>query len=113
LVPVGTIILGLQNEVEALNVAVPPPVAVPVELRELLVPFELADDPVPVERHKHPPADVLPPRRLFGGQLEALRKLGTANVGKDVQHVLRAAEHPDSHHVRVGVVVQAGVGEPG
>ena len=60
LVAVGIVALGPQDPVEPLDVAVPRPVGVPVELLELLVALELADDAVAVERHEHPAAHLLP-----------------------------------------------------
>ena len=62
LVAVRVVALGPQDPVEALDVAIPLAVLVPVELLQVLVALELADDAVAVERDEHPAADLLPAR---------------------------------------------------
>ena len=49
LVPVRAVPLGLEDPVQPLDVPVPRPVALPVELLQLFVALELAQDPVIVE----------------------------------------------------------------
>ena len=61
-VAVGIVALRTQDPVQPLDVAVLRAVGIPVELAEVLVTFELADDSIVVERDKHPPAHVPPGR---------------------------------------------------
>ncbi len=61
-----------------------------------------------MKRHKHPAADVVPARDLVRGQPQPRRELGATNVGEQVEHVQRAAQHPHGHDVGVGVVIEAG-----
>ena len=63
LVAVGVVALARRIR-QPLDVAVLLPVAVPVQLLELLVALELADDAVAVEGHEHLPAHVLPAAEL-------------------------------------------------
>ncbi len=53
LVPVGAVALGLEYPVQPLDVAVPGPVALPVELLQLVVAFELGELAAGVEDHPH------------------------------------------------------------
>src|SRR5512132_3823003 len=70
LVAIGSVTLALENSVEAPDVAVAGAVAVPIELLELLVPLELAEDAVLVEDEAHLAAHVLPALGLLGGERE-------------------------------------------
>ena len=71
LVPVDIVVLGLEDAVEALDVAVLPPVAIPVQFRQVAVSLELADDAV-VERDEHPSAHLIPVRQFGIVQSERL-----------------------------------------
>jgi hypothetical protein len=53
-----------EDEIEALDIAVLGAVVLPIQLGQLLVALELADDSVAMKRHIHPAADVLPAREL-------------------------------------------------
>jgi hypothetical protein len=99
-------------QLEALDVAVPA-VALPVELGELLVALELADDAAVVEWHVHRAADVAPARDFLPRQAELRHELDAAHEREQVQHIQRPAQHPHRHHVRIGVVVQSGAGASG
>jgi hypothetical protein len=59
LVAVGSVLLGLEDAIQSVDVAVPGVVVLPVELAEILVALELADDAV-VMGDEHRAADVLP-----------------------------------------------------
>ena len=72
LVPVRAVPLGLEDPVQPLDVPVPRPVAFPVELRQLFVALELAQDPVIVEGKEELAADLLPPLDLFAPQHECV-----------------------------------------
>ena len=65
LVAVGVVALGTQDPVEPLDVPVLGAVGVPVELLEILVALELADDAVAVEGNEHPAAHVRPRAQLL------------------------------------------------
>ena len=74
LIPVGAVVLGLQDAVEAVDVAVFLPVAVPVECAQSLEPLELADDLAPaavvVGGNVHLARDVGPAVALGRGDVE-------------------------------------------
>ena len=50
-------------------------IALPVELLQVLVALELADDPVVVEREQQPATDLIPPLELLVPQPERVRQL--------------------------------------
>ena len=111
LVAVGIVSLGAQDPVEPLDVAVLRPVGVPVELRELLVALELADDAVVVERHEHLAAHLLPAGDLVVGEPELGRTAprgGSRGGGRAPCWAVSA--DPRHHDVRVGVVAQPALG---
>ncbi len=85
-------------------------VGLPVELLEVPVALELADDAVAVEGHEHLAADLLPPADLLVGETDPGPQ-GVAAAGREeLQHLLRDLADPGRHHVRVGVVAQASLG---
>ena len=51
LVAVRAVILRLEDEIEALDIAVPGAVVFPIQLGQLFIALELADDPVAMKRH--------------------------------------------------------------
>src|ERR1700675_2054382 len=53
-VAVRSVVLCLQDEIEALDIAVPGAIVIPIQLDQLLVALELADDPVTMKREIHP-----------------------------------------------------------
>ena len=69
LVAVHVIVLCLEDAVEALDVAVLPAVAVPVQFLQPAVSLELADDAV-VEGDVHPSAYLIPVRQFGTVQSE-------------------------------------------
>ena len=99
---------GLEDEIETLNIAVPGPVVLPIELTQVFVALELADDPIVMERYIHPATDIAPARDLLRRQAKPRREFGATHVGKQVEHLQRPAKHPHSHDVGIGVVVEAG-----
>jgi len=72
LVPVRGITFGLEYPVQASYVAVTVPVGIPVELFEVAVALELAEDPLAVEAQPHPAGDVIPTVEFLAGQFELL-----------------------------------------
>jgi hypothetical protein len=88
---------------------VPAPQAVPVQLLQLPVALELADDVAVVEGDAQLAADLLPALQLLGGQAEPLGQLGAAVLGEQLQGLQGPAQDPGGHHVGVSVVVQAGL----
>ena len=74
LVPVHVVVLGFQDAVEPLDVAVLAAEAVPIQFCQFAVALELADDPV-VERHVHPSADFLPVGQLVAAQPQRLQQV--------------------------------------
>ena len=74
LVLVRVVALGAQDAVETLDVAVLLAVVVPVELLEVLVALELADEPVAVERDEHLVAHLAPLLDLFVGEADGLAR---------------------------------------
>jgi hypothetical protein len=69
---VGAIAFCGQNEIEAAGVAVSAAIGVGLELGQLLVSVELADDPVGVERHREPAADLIPAGGFVGAHMKAV-----------------------------------------
>ncbi len=106
LVGVDRTSLSLQDPVEALDVAVPLSVGLPVELLKVLVALELADDTV-MERDEHLVDHLLPEPHLAATQPQALGELHPPAHGQGLEHVKGTAKHPHRHDVRVGVVVHA------
>src|SRR3712207_6465545 len=60
LIAVGCVSFGPEDAVESLDVAVLCAVGLPVQLLELLIALELADDAIAVERYEHLVAHFLP-----------------------------------------------------
>ena len=112
-VSVGGIALGLQNAVEAGNVAVPGPVIPPVELFEALISFELAQYSLVMPAEAHLSADVLPALDFLSGNVQEVQQLAAPAVGQHAHAFEGVLEHPDNHYVGVGVVVQARLVPPG
>ena len=109
LVAVRGVALGLEDPVEALDVAVLRAVGVPVQFLEVGVALELADDPV-VERHEHPAADVLPPLDLLVAELQPGADGVRAWCRQQVEQVRGDVADPRHEDVGVGVVAQAALG---
>ena len=110
LVAVDRVALGLQDPVEAADVAVPVPVGVPVQFGEVAVAVELADD---ARRGRAPAAarETSSQRgELAGVEHRCARTAPAARFGKAPQDVQGAGEHPGGGDVGVRVVVQARVG---
>ena len=113
LVAVRVVALGPQDPVQSLDPAVVPlAVPVPVELRELLVSLELADDAVAVERHEHLAAHLRPCGDLVVGELDpAPQRLGAARR-EEAEDRRGGGADPGDHDVGVGVVAQPALRRP-
>src|ERR1017187_2869431 len=107
LVAVGVVALGTQDPVEPLDVPVPGAVGVPVQLLEILVSLELADDAVAVEGNEHPAAHVRPRAQLFVAQAQLRAQRVGPRRGQEREDLLRDVAQPRHHDVGVGVVAQA------
>ena len=81
-------------------------VRVPVELLEVIVALELADDSVVVERDEHPAAHVLPRRQLVVADAQPPAQRLRAARGEQRQHLAGDVAQPRHHDVGVGVVAQ-------
>ena len=112
LVPIRRVAFGLEDAVQAMDVAVALTVAGPVELGQRLVALELADEAVGVKDHAQPAADLVPVRQLGVGQGQALAQLEAALLGQQLQQLQRAPQHPGGHHAGIGMVVQTRLVRP-
>ena len=112
LIPVGAVVLGLQDAVEAVDVAVFLAVAVPVEYAQSFESLELADDlaaaVVAVGGNVHLARDVGPAVALGRGDGEGGSESSGVFRRDQVQDVQRPQQRPDGHDVGVGVVAQPG-----
>ena len=106
LVPVDVVVLGFEDAVEALNVAVPLPVGVPIQFGQFVVTLELADHAV-VERNEHPPADVDPSAQVPRRSARAFRAGPAGWQRHQLESLHGPQDHPHRHHIGVGVVVDA------
>src|SRR3984893_7421798 len=107
LVAVGVIALGTQDPVEPLDVLVLGAVGVPVELLEILVSLELADDAVAVKRDEHPAAHVRPRAQLLVAEAQLPAQRVGPRSGEEREDLLGGVAQPRHHDVGVGVVAQA------
>ena len=108
LVAVRIVALGPKDPVEALDPAVVAlAVPVPIEVRELPVSLELADDALAVERHQHLAAHVPPRGDLVVGQPEPGPQRPGAARRQQVENLRRGGADPRDHDVGVGVVPKA------
>ena len=112
LVAVHVVVLRLQDAVEALDVAVLAAEAVPIQVRQLAITLELADDAV-VERDVHPAADVVPVGQFGTVQPQCFQQVQPVRQRQQIQRIDGAHDHPHRHHVRIRVVVDAVVGGVG
>ncbi len=110
LVGVGAEVLLLEDAVETGDVTVSPAVEIPVQLGERLVSLELADHPVLVANDPHLVAHVLPEGQFRVVERQLLSQLAPPRLGKQLDQLECPAQHPDGHHVGVGVVVQSRFG---
>ena len=108
LVAVGAVVLRFENQFEAADVAVPYAIVLPIQLGELFVALELADDSVVMKRHIHPTADLVPADDLFLRQCQPRHERFATHVWEQVEHLQRPPQHPHGHDVGIGVVLQAG-----
>src|ERR1700674_1381943 len=74
LISIGAVILRLEDKIEALDIAVAPPIIPPVELAQRIIAFELTDDPVVMKRHVRSAADVTPSRDFVRRYTKPLRQ---------------------------------------
>ena len=104
LVVVDAVVLGLEDAVEPLDVAVPLPIAFPIKFGQFGIALELADHPV-VEGNEHAPCHVPPPIQLLGPHIQARGQVQAVAQRQQIERVHGTQDHPHRQHVGVGVVV--------
>src|SRR5665213_1148886 len=97
---------GIEDQLEATDVAVASPVCVEIDGFQSLVPVKLRDD-LPHERHVQMLRDLRELHALVIGPADAVKDVVTSMEIDEVDQIIRACKHPSCHHVRVRVVVYA------
>ncbi len=80
------------------------PIVLPIQFRQFRIALELTDHIV-VEGDEHAPADVIPSIALLRCQADLPDEIEPIPQRQQVQCVHRPQDHPDRHHIGVGVVV--------
>jgi hypothetical protein len=88
------VLFGLENAVEPLDIAVFLSIAFPIELFEILIALELADDPITMDNEVHPARHVVPPRQLFVPQVKRAAEMLTAVWGEKVENLQAGLQCP-------------------
>jgi hypothetical protein len=100
------VLFGLENAVEPLDIAVFLSIAFPIELFEILIALELADDPITMDNEVHPARHVVPPRQLFVPQVKRAAEMLTAVWGEKVENLQAGLQCPHRHDIGVSIIVQ-------